>query len=104
MSPSYDVKNEPRILFNSRLWNPQGDVGEKKWERPHPERLYINGTRIKIIQQAREKYGSNFAGGLYDTQFARETAPADIILGNSKTTKKQYLKNMMTLMLPFRKT
>ena len=95
-APSYDIKKEPKILFNTRLWNPQGEVGETKWERKHPERIRINETRIGIIQQTREKYGANFAGGLYDTQYARENAPADIILSNSKTTKKQYLNNMQS--------
>lgn len=93
--PSYDGSKEPRILFNTRLWNPQGDVGEKKWERLHPERVQINETRIEVIKKAAEKYGSNFSGGLYDTAYAREKAP-EIILNNSLTNKRDYLRNMRT--------
>ncbi len=75
---------------------PQGDVGEAKWERMHPERLRMNDARVKIIQQAKEKYGTDFTGGLYDTQYAREFAPADIILDNKQATKKGYLKKMQS--------
>lgn len=93
-NPTYEAGKTPKIMFNTRLWNPQGDVGEAKWERMHPERVHINNMRIDIIKKAREKYGKNFTGGIYNTKYARETAPQDIILPNSKTTKKGYLKKM----------
>ncbi len=93
-NPSYCTERTPRIMFNTRLWNPQGDVGEVKWERMHPERVRINDMRIRIVQEARKKYGKNFSGGIYNTKYARDTAPQDVILPNTKTTKKGYLKNM----------
>lgn len=94
--PTYRTDRSPKIMFNTRLWNPKGDIGEKKWDREHPERVHINNTRIRVIQQARSLYGADFSGGLYSTQYAKETAPTDLLLPNSKTTKRGYLRAMQS--------
>ena len=81
---SQDVK----ILFLTRLWDDQ-EPGFSQEE--NAERTYINNMRIEIIRVLRERYGSNFIGGLNDNALSRKWAP-DLIMPAQYTERKKYLK------------
>lgn len=81
-----------RILFMCRLWDPEGsDVNQYK--PAQDERIRINQMRIDVIRALREKYGTDFIGGVSDDDYSRKVCP-DLILCKELTSKKHYLSVM----------
>jgi hypothetical protein len=82
-----NAKNDNgKIIFSTRLWNPEN--GNEDWKKE--ERQFINNERIELIRQLSAKYDDRFMGGIQDEALARELCP-DIILANKTTNKKRYL-------------
>ena len=80
-------ENGGRILFLTRLWDPDECVTEAG----RAERVRINSDRIQIIRALREKYGSLAVTGLSDTPLSRKLAP-ELIMNGSYTKRANYLK------------
>lgn len=98
--PSYDVSCNPKVIFCTRLWNPDGEADEVNNgividSKLKEEREYINNLRVDIIKQLKLMLKENFIGGIYNSLYARENYP-DLILDNNITDKENYLKIMQS--------
>lgn len=81
------VKDKPRILFLTRLWDPEECVTDAGKQ----ERIRINSDRIAIIRALRKRYGDRAITGLSDTPLSRKTAP-ELIMDGRYTKRKNYLR------------
>ena len=86
-SPVYK-KSGLRIIYSTRLWEPNLDN-----DALNQERRLINSMRINLVRSLSKRYKTDFWGGLYDTPLARELAP-DLVLSKIKTIKNRYLQVM----------
>lgn len=98
--PSYDIKYSPKVIFCTRLWNPEGEPsemyqGDNIDHKLKKEREYINSTRVDIIKRLKSMLNENFIGGISDTLYAREHYP-DLIIDKDITEKENYLKIMQS--------
>lgn len=92
--PTFDINRNPKVIFCTRLWNPDGEPTEGKIsEELRAERKLINKLRIDIIQKLKELLGNNFIGGVSNTDYARKVCP-QFILDGYITKKKNYLEIM----------
>ncbi|MGL4739951.1 MAG: glycosyltransferase [Sarcina sp.] len=81
-------KESPKICFMTRLWDPNSSEVEN--EEVRNERIEINKFRTACIKACKEKYGSNFIGGLYEDDFSKKTCP-EFILDSHLTDRKVFL-------------
>ncbi len=79
---------EPRVMFCTRLWDP--DEARDKYKE---DRILVSETRIRLIRALREQFGDLFTGGLSDSPYARKLAP-DLILPPKTTSRRNYLRQM----------
>jgi hypothetical protein len=83
---SSQERENRKILFLTRTWNPSIDGGED------PEIVEINETRANCIRALKKEFGDDFQGGFSDTEYTRKYYK-DCIFENTKLTKKNaYLK------------
>jgi len=80
---------EPRVLFITRLWNPDDTDQEHLKE----ERIRLNQTRIVCIRACMKTFGKRFLGGLVQDKFSEAQAP-DLILPKELTQKEKYVSNL----------
>lgn len=87
---SYPVPaKESKILFLSRLWDPE----EVSLEYLKVERELLNLKRINCIKACRKEFGKKFFGGLQYDSFTNETSK-DLILPFSLTKKDSFIKTI----------
>lgn len=97
--PTYNIKRKPKIIFSTRLWNPEDVYGSPRNNAIDRDKSFykdpeeINNNRIEIIREAKKIYGDNFIGGIYDSDIARKLAP-DIIYNRYATLRNNYIKMM----------
>lgn len=100
-APANRGKNAPKIIFMTRLWDPD-EIKLDGVQDPELleyrkymiwERKKINHDRIEIVRTLRKKYGKNFIGGIQDSAFAEKECP-DLIIPKALTRKKTYLTAM----------
>ena len=77
----------PRILFLTQLWD---DPDPAISREDQLERSFINQMRIEVIQTLRDKFGSQFVGGLSDTALSRALAP-ELIMDKAYTERRRYI-------------
>ncbi len=78
--------NNNKILFLTRLWNPDEALSEGS--KLHRER--INAVRIACIQACRAKYWDQFTGGLIADAYSVKHYP-QLVMPQKLTSKKGYL-------------
>jgi hypothetical protein len=81
MEASPDL-GSPKVLFQTRAWDPQTGSDPADLEK-------LNGERVAIIRGLRESLGQHFVGGLVPTEFARKAYPD--CLADTPSDKKGYL-------------
>lgn len=97
--PSYIPENKPKIVFSTRLWGSEQDrrsgiSGAIDQDLSQNESVEsINRMRIQLIRMAREEFGEQFWGGVYDSSVARRLAP-DLILPRRETFRFNYIRRM----------
>jgi len=81
------VTPKPKILFLTRLWNPD------EVSLPHlkEEREIINRTRVECIEACRKEFGAIFTGGLQRDEFSLKYAPS-LVVPSSLTNKSNFLQ------------
>lgn len=91
--PNYNIDNSPKVMFCTRLWNPNGEPYEGTIENEEliNERKYINNTRVEIIRELKKMMGDNFIGGLSNTEYSRECYP-ELVLDDEISKKENYIK------------
>jgi len=77
-----------RILFMTRLWNPERTNSRQEKER----RILQNKFRINTCRIIKENF-TNYKVGLYPDNYAIENAP-DILLKKGETSRKNYLREL----------
>lgn len=81
---------EPKIIFMTRVWNPQNIEDTKQKEAVEN----INETRAECIRILRKEFGDRFFGGLEVDEFSTEKYK-DCLLPNQNFSKKRnYLENL----------
>jgi hypothetical protein len=67
----------PRVLFMTRLWDPDAVPGQAPHKRAEFEK--INETRVAVARRLRREFGARFTGGIVHSEFARRHSP-DLLL------------------------
>lgn len=80
------VNNETRILFLTRLWDPD-QTSNLVYKR---DRELINENRVKCIEMCKKEFGDFFTGGLFHDSFSEKYAK-NLCLSNKKTSKTSFL-------------
>lgn len=83
-NPIFNKDN--RILFSTRLWNP--DETNQKHNKELREK--INNQRIEYILACKKEFGKSFTGGLFDDEYTNKKAKS-LILPTKVSNKKNYL-------------
>jgi hypothetical protein len=79
-----------KVLFMTRLWNPDDDP-DRSTEKKESFKQ-INENRVGCVRLLRNALGSDFHGGVMDSPQARKLCP-DVIVANPKDVAKwQYLE------------
>ncbi|NLP47933.1 MAG: glycosyltransferase family 1 protein [Clostridiales bacterium] len=85
------ISPSPKILFISRLWDPEGEYKGQLTEEKSLERHHLNSRRIACLIQAQKEFGPLFIGGLVPNDYAIKNYPQLVIEGKNLTYKKNYL-------------
>ena len=85
-APADNKDNNLKILFFTRLWEPDTNNGLLDKERE-----YINQMRISIIRKLKQLYPENFIGGVQNSAYAKKMCE-DIIMPDKYTIRQNYLK------------
>jgi hypothetical protein len=83
---SWKERNNRKILFLARTWNPHINGVEDQ------DRVQINEMRANCIRALRKEFGSDFKGGFSDTEHTRKYYK-DCIFENRKLTRKSTYLN-----------
>lgn len=76
-----------KILFRSRLWNPENNSTE--WKKKEREKM--NRERIAINHIMKDKLGDAFEGGIEKDKFSMIMCP-DLLLPSGEYHKEKYFK------------
>lgn len=94
MHATPDLLREPRVLFMTRAWNPDGFPGNatpevaEYWKRVCNE---VNETRAMIISTLREKLGDKFYGGFSHDEYSAEKYGKFLLADTRMSKKKAYI-------------
>lgn len=80
-------KNDCRVLFRTRLWDPANNPTD--WKKKEREKM--NQERIQINRIMKEKLGESFDGGIEEDDFSKKQCP-DLLLTKEQYHKKNYFQ------------
>lgn len=80
----------PKVLFMTRLWDPDDNPNRTPEKRAHFREL--NELRATCVRALRRELGPNFYGGVADTAHARKWYPDAIIQTPADASKWRYLQ------------
>lgn len=86
--PEKVIDNGGKIIFYTRLWNPDNNTDVKEQER----RRLQNDFRINACRIIKKEF-KNASVGLFSDGLSTKLAP-DLILSSNESNKKNYLKNL----------
>ena len=86
-------KQEPKILFLARTWDPDKSHFQIT-EARQADRREINDMRAACVRALRKRFGGRFTGGLAPTAHARAQYP-DCVVGEAGVTEKKHYLNMV---------
>lgn len=88
-----DIINEPKVLFYTRVWDPEGEIFEDKITDRNiiEERKYINNMRVDIIRKLKKELKENFNGGLSSSKYAITNYP-DCVINADETNRNNYIE------------
>lgn len=91
-APILKNTSKPKILFLTRLWNPNGEDIKGKNELSE-ERLYINKVRADTVRLLKKEFGKLFFGGIYTDEFSKKYCP-ELLVDKTVSLKRIYLNRM----------
>lgn len=91
-APVLKNNNNPKILFLTRLWNPNGEDIKGNNELKE-ERMYINEVRSETVKLLKNEFGKSFFGGIYADDFSMKYCP-ELLVDKSVSLKRIYLNRM----------
>lgn len=87
------ARPDPRILFQTRVWNPDEFYNASDAERA--DRRAMNQFRADCIRGLKRVFGERFTGGLQPTPYAREHFP-DVLADDRAVRRDRYLQDLQT--------
>ena len=81
---------DPRIIFYTRLWNP--DSAKQEWKKK--ERFVINQMRVDLVLRLRKEFGDRFIGGIQRDNLSVRVAPDALVKSDDEVFKGNYLKKL----------
>lgn len=88
--PSTKDKENRKILFMARTWDPYDDKDRPK--EKIEERKEINEMRAKSIRALRKEFGNDFSGGFSPTKYTLKNYKDCVFPNTTLTTKSRYLE------------
>ncbi len=82
--PSF--KQNPKIIFFCRLWEPQEDEYKEHFET-------ISKMRIEVMRKLKNKYQKSFVGGVFKDSYSLKMCP-DLVVSKKYTKRDAYLKQL----------
>ena len=86
------VRKKPRILFLTRLWDPE-EPAVQQYPELQAEWRQVNADRIELLHRLQSAFPAQFTGGVSDNACARRQCP-ELILPDKLTGKRAYLHRM----------
>ena len=85
-------RDDPRVLFLTRVWRPTDYHGVTPAETI--ERTNINEMRADCVRQLRKTFGERFIGGLVPNEFARENF-SDLVVQDAHMVRRHKFIDLM---------
>ena len=86
------VRKKPRILFLTRLWDPE-EPAVQQYPDLQAEWRQVNADRIELLHRLQSAFPAQFTGGVSDNACARRLCP-ELIVPDKLTGKRAYLHRM----------
>ena len=86
------VRKKPRILFLTRLWDPE-EPAVQQYPDLQAEWRQVNADRIELLHRLQAAFPEQFTGGVSDNACARRLCP-ELIVPDKLTGKRAYLHRM----------
>ena len=86
------VRKKPRILFLTRLWDPE-EPAVQQYPDLQAEWRQVNADRIELLHRLQSAFPAQFTGGVSDNTCARRQCP-ELIVPDRLTGKRAYLHRM----------
>ena len=86
------VRKKPRILFLTRLWDPD-EPAVRQYPELQAEWRQVNADRIELLHRLQSAFPEQFTGGVSDNACARQLCP-ELIVPDKLTGKRAYLHRM----------
>ncbi len=86
------ARDNPKVLFMTRVWQPEGYYGVTPEETR--DRKSLNDMRADCIRTLRSALGERFVGGLIPDAFTLEHYPDAALKGGEPARKDLYLKGL----------
>ena len=88
----YPIKNNrDKILFLTRVWNPEGEDVASNEDKEHRE--MINAQRVRYLDVCKKMYGERFTGGLWRDDFSAKYY-SQYALPFNQTSKSTFIKRV----------
>ncbi len=84
------VKDDPKVLFSVRLWDPSNQTSEAVIESYHA----INQTRIECVKQLMRELGSQFVGGIIPNPYATQMGLDGLYARDLSTIRRKYIQQV----------
>lgn len=88
------VRKKPRILFLTRLWDPE-EPAVQQYPDLQTEWRQVNADRIELLHRLQSAFPAQFTGGVSDNTCARRQCP-ELIVPDRLTGKRAYLHGCST--------
>lgn len=88
------VNNDPKILFFTRLWDPNGLELSKLPKEKVDERIEINKVRVECIKACKKEFGKLFNGGITPSNYSN-TKYKELVVDNKKVTNRDHYLKLM---------
>jgi hypothetical protein len=82
------LRQEPRILFMARTWDPGGSAGKSNFAKIQA----LNETRAECIRLLRAEFKERFFGGFHHDSYSRQHYPDCLVNEGHLTQKANYMK------------
>ena len=86
------MRKKPRILFLTRLWDPE-EPAVQQYPELQAEWRQVNADRIELLHRLQSAFPAQFTGGVSDNACARRQCP-ELIVPDRLTGKRAYLHRM----------
>lgn len=87
------INKTPKIMFSTRLWEPENNGGRELSKELSEERVKINKERIYLVKELKREFKDMFIGGIQHSKLSKEMCP-ELTLPFNTTLRKNYISQM----------